>query len=569
MTSSLDTRSSGSFFTAAPRLWAVLFFVSLVLVLLEPGHVPLFEPDEGRYSEIPREMLLTGDFITPRLNGVLYFEKPPLFYWLVAGSFKVFGENEFAARLPSKLSVIGMALAAYFFARKRYGPRIGLLSGLIVSTSILGFVLARITIIDPLVSLALSVAGFAFISFAEAETAGNRKRAQVMLYGLHVACAAAVMAKGLIGIVLPGAAIVIWIAVTGHYRLIPRLFSPGPLITFLVLVVPWHVLLAQREPSFLNFYFVNEHFNRFLKPEHRRDGTPFYFVFVLLAGFLPWTAFFGRLRESWPGFRLGSWREKPIEGFLWVFFLFLLFFFSISKSKLIPYILPVWPAFAVLLALGIERAGRLSATFRADRWLLGMLYCALTVAAVVYGFGLGFAVKFGILAPALLMLGALGGGALWNLFASSKSERSHDNVLSAAGPWLVFLVAALWSFPGIAQRITSWPIAAKLNEVSKPGDVLVQYGHYVQAIPFYTKRLTPIYRLGWHELNFGQNLTKDKWLFPAEAEFEALWKGPRRVLVVFHRGSLGVLGRPELGGPAPVFLAQTENRKHYLVSNRP
>src|SRR5512142_726921 len=149
MTQAEKSASPGT--PATRRVAAVAAAVAVLYLALLPT-APLMEPDEGRYAEIPREMLATGDFVTPRLNGALYFEKPPLYYWAVAASEKVLGHREVAARVPNKIASAAMVLLAYFFARKRWGERVALLSALLLSTSALVFALARISIIDPCLS---------------------------------------------------------------------------------------------------------------------------------------------------------------------------------------------------------------------------------------------------------------------------------------------------------------------------------------------------------------------------------------------------------------------------------
>ena len=339
----------GDLFARGNRGLLLLLALTLLLTILQFGKTPFFEPDEGRYSEIPREMLATGDFLTPHLNGVLYFEKPPLLYWLVAGSMALLGENEWAARLPGMLATVGMILMAAAFAGRRWGSRTGLLAGLVTGSSVLVLALARIVITDAILSFILTGAVFAFVAFQEAEQEGNARRARRALYGLHVACALAVLAKGLIGFLLPGGAIFLFIALSGRWRLLPRLFSPGPLMVFLLIALPWHVAMARRNPDFLDFYFVEQHFRRFFTKYYRRQGSSFYFVGVLLAGFLPWTGFFGRFRETFPT-RRSAFRERPTESFLWIWALLVFLFFTASKSKLIPYVEPIWASLGVLLA---------------------------------------------------------------------------------------------------------------------------------------------------------------------------------------------------------------------------
>jgi 4-amino-4-deoxy-L-arabinose transferase-like glycosyltransferase len=559
------TPAGGSILAREHRALLVLLLVVLSLLFAEPGHVPLFEPDEGRYAEIPREMLATGDFVTPRLNGVLYFEKPPLSYWSVAASFALFGQNEYAARLPSRLASAGLVLMALAFARRRWGARAGLLAGLVTASSTLVFVLGRLTIIDPMLSCALSAAVFAFASFQEAEEAGNARRARRALYGLHAACAAAVMLKGLIGIVLPGGAIVLWVAASGRWRLVPKLFSPGPLLLFLALAVPWHVEVARRNPDFLSFYFVHEHLDRFVKKEHRRGGSVFYFVAVLVAGFVPWTGFFGRLKETFPA-RLSAFRERGTESLLWTFSLLVFLFFSVSRSKLIPYVEPIWAPLAVLLAAGVERARHRGERFDGDRRAAAILFGALLVAGAAYGTGAVYLARFGAERAGFLALAALFAGFALNV--SPRFFRARDAVSWVAIPWAGFLLGAVLLLPGAAQRVTPWPLVSVLLRELKSGDVLVQRGAYVQAVPFYVKRTTPVSALGWHELDFGRTRPGSEGMFPTDVEFESLWNGSGRVFAVVHRDRVRDFLDPRRSLRKGVELARAVEGKYILLSNQ-
>ena len=549
-----------------------LLLASVLLLVVEPGRIPLFEPDEGRYAEIPREMLATGDFVTPRLNGVLYFEKPPLFYWSVAASFRLFGLTEFAARIPTKLASAGLILLTYLFARRRNGERTALLASLILATSTLVFAMARITIIDPSLSLALSAAAFAFAAFQEHEASGDKGRARRALYLLHLSCAAAVMLKGLIGIVLPGGAILIWAVVVGRARIVPRLFSPGPLALFLALVVPWHVLVARRNPDFLNFYFIHEHFDRFAKREHRREGSPLYFVAVLLGGFLPWSAFLPRLSETWPGRRLAAWRQRQTEGFLWIWALVVFLFFSASHSKLIPYIEPIWPAVALLLAIGMEAARKRGVSFRAERIVTAVLFGSLLLAGVLYAFGGGYAARFGISPFVPFVLGGLFLGFVFLLLPAGPHVHAFRETTAAiAVPWLIFLSGSVAAFPAVARAITPWSLVRSVQRELRPGDRLVQRGHYLEVVPFYTRRLTPVSALGWSELDFGRehlSPLRRAELFPSEPDFTALWNGPQRVLAIVHRDHLKSWGDPARSLSKAVELGREGNGKHFLFGNK-
>ncbi len=574
--------TSGSRFRAEPLpvasrvlLWALLA-LAVTFLVVETGHTPFFEPDESRYAEIPREMLATGDLVAPHLNGFRYYEKPPLHYWAVAASMSLFGEEEWAARLPVKLSAAGMVLVTVLFARRRFGERVALLAGLIVATSLLVVALARLNIIDPPLSFALSSAAFAFASFQEHERTGDRSRARVALYLLHFSCAAAVMLKGFVGLVLPGGAILVWALLSRRFSIVPRLFSPGPLILFLALVVPWHLAIARRDREWFDFYVIGEHFRRYFETGHRRGASPLHFVWVLLGGLLPWTPYLGRLAGAFPSVRRGEWRERGAEAFLQVFWILVFLFFSVSRSKLVPYILPIWPAVAVLVALGLERARQRGAPLRLERRATGLLFGLLTGIVATYAFGAGMAARYGVVVAAGVATASLALGALLNLLPARGDSRSPRRPLSTerlaltvGAPWIAFVASLVFALPSIARSVTPWPLVAVLKRELRPDDLLLQRGHYLQAPAFYTKRLTPVSALGWSELDFGREEARRRGLYLSEEEFARKWHGPARVLCVVHFGHLRDFGNPALGLSLPHILAKSPNGKFFLVANQP
>ena len=575
--------TSGSRFRSEPLpgpsralLWVLLVLAVAVLVA-ETGHTPFFEPDEARYAEIPREMLATGDFVAPRLNGFRYYEKPPLHYWAVAAAMSVFGETEWAARLPVKLSVAGMVLVTVLFARRRYGERVALLAGLVVATSGLVVALGRLNVIDPPLSFALSAAAFAFAAFQEHERSGDRARARLALYLLHLSCAAAVMLKGLVGLVLPGGAILVWALLSRRLAILPKLFAPGPLVLFLAVALPWHVAIARRDPDWLDFYVVGEHFRRYFETGHRRGAAPLFFVLVLLAGLVPWTPFLGRVLGAFPSPRRGEFRERGTEAFLQVFWILVLAFFTLSRSKLVPYLLPVWPALAVLLALGIERARQRGAPLRLERWIAGLLFGLLAAVAAAYAFGAGLAARFGVqrsagAAVAFLLLGALLNLPAWRRGGRRPVRRPFSTerfALAMVLPWVGFASALVLALPSIARSVTPWPLVAALKRELRPDDLLVQKGHYLQGPAFYTKRLTPVADLPWSELDFGREEARGRGLFLSDEEFARKWHGPARVLCVVHFGHLRDFSNPSAGLSPPHVLAESPNGKFFLVANRP
>lgn len=555
-------------------LWALLL-AALALLFVEAGHTPLFEPDEGRYSEIPREMLATGDFVTPRINGHACYARPPLAYWAVAVSMSVFGETEWAVRLPAKLSAAGMVLATLLFARRRYGERVAVLAGLVVATSLLVVALGRVNLVGPPLSLSLAGAAFAFAAYQEHERSGNRARARAALYVLYLSCAAAVMLGGLVGIVLPGGAILAWALLSRRLPIVPRLFSPGPLVVFLALVLPWHVAVARRDPAWIDFYLVDEHFRWFFGGGHRQDGHVLFFVGVLLAGLLPWSVFLGRIRGAVPSLRRGEWGERGAEAFLHVFWILVLVAFSLSRSGLVSGILPLWPALAVLLALGLERARRRGVALRGERWVLGVLFGLLAGGVATLAFGARFAARYGVETQAAVAVGFLALGALLNLLPAGRAVSvrrpfpTERLALTVGGPWLGALAALLLALPAVARSITPWPLVAALQRELRADDLLLQRGHYTQVVPFYTKRLTPLAGVEESELDFGRNREEARRLRLTEEEFARRWNGPARVLCVVPVHGLSDFSDPARGLSFPHVLSVGPDGKLYLVANRP
>ena len=543
----------------------VLALLVGLLVLAEPFRVPLLDPDEGRYAEVPREMLASGDWIVPRQNGLVFLDKPPLSYWLVAGSFRLLGESEGAARLPGKLATVATMLALFLFARRRAGERTGALAALFLGGSLLSFGLARTVLTDPILAAAQTGAVLAFASLCEGGGSDPR-REKALAAAFALSAAAAVLAKGLVGVVLPGGAVLLWSAATGTWRPLRRLLAPGPVALFLAVAVPWHVAAALREPEFLRYYFGHEHLDRFLRPDHHRTGAPWFYLAVLGAGFLPWTALLPRLRLAWPGFRRTELRSRPAETFLWIWLLLVFAFFSASSSKLVTYVLPAFPALALLLAFATARGEDADALSRGERRALLGLFGALSVAAAV--FGATDLVAFpGLSGPALGLAAALLLGFL--LVGAVPLVAPGQGLRAAAAAWVLFLAAAHVALPPFVRGYGSWPLVEALEKERRPGDVVVQRGDYVHSLVFYSRQRTPLSRIRpKDELDLGRRLDRSG-VFQSDESFAALWNGPRRVLALLHRDVLREWTGPGSLRTTYAVLAADRDGRHLLVSNDP
>ncbi len=327
----------------ANKKFIVLFLVPAVLYIGLISYMPLMEPDESRYSLIPRTMNVTGDYVTPHLKDVVYIEKPPLCYWATAMAFRIFGENEFSSRLFAALCAWGCILLAYQMGMYFHDEKTGLYSAAVLSTCIFHVTVGRINILDMPLAFFLCLAvwsGYRHFS--------DGMRGRKWIYGFYLFCALAFLTKGLIGIVLPSSVIFIWLLVSRRWRDVLRMFSPVGAAIFLAVSLPWLLLIQKANPDFFWFFFVREHFLRYTTSVHSRYEPFYFFIPVLVGGVIPWLGFLYQAGRG-IGSRLKtifSAEEKRIL-ITWIAFIFV--FFSISSSKLIPYIAPLFVPLAVLL----------------------------------------------------------------------------------------------------------------------------------------------------------------------------------------------------------------------------
>jgi 4-amino-4-deoxy-L-arabinose transferase-like glycosyltransferase len=361
-----------------------LLATALIILICLFGHlgaIGLVGPDEPRYASIARAMAATGDWVTPRLYGQPWFEKPILYYWAGAVGFRLHLPDEWAARLPSAFAALAAAIAVGWLGWKHYGhdgdPAANpvLMAPLLFSTSVGAIGFARAAGPDMLfaASLTLAMATGASV-LLPSRTLRNMDRSSpgdarsgsaiVVLFGMSVGLA--VLAKGPAGIILAGGAIGIWAIATQQWKAAVRLAHPVAIASFCIVALPWYVLCALRNPGFTRVFLVEHNFQRYLTPVFQHRQPFWFFAPILLLALFPWTALlFPAAMEALRLRREKSWSNSPGLFFAcWTFFPLL--FFSVSQSKLPGYILPAVPAAALLVGISLSRGMR--AASASGRW---------------------------------------------------------------------------------------------------------------------------------------------------------------------------------------------------------
>ena len=522
------------------RSRALLRWLLLALLWFAPLNTPhLFEPDEGRYAEIPREMVVSGDWVTPRLNDIKYFEKPALQYWATAVAFTVFGQHAWTARLWSALTAYLGLLLSYVLARRLYDERTAKLAVIVQASSLLYIGMARVTTLDMSLCFGLQLALCALALLAQqrakapgAASSGAPAARWHLPLVLGIGMALAVMSKGLVGILIPTAVAGLYFLWRRDWSLPLRAQPWWALLALVVMAAPWFILVSQRNPEFAHFFFVVQHFQRYLSTAgFDRYQPAWYFIPVLVLGALPWTTLLpGALWRAWQAARAG----ENGTALLLVWSVFVFVFFSLSHSKLIPYILPLLPAIAVLVArqLASLQPSRLSRHLLSIALFGGVAGAALLVlwqlpaaAALVASASTGSIIGFTV---GLLLLAAA------TALAAGWAQRNRPIAAAAAaglGGWMLAQCLLLG-----AEQLPRMRDLVALEQDVKPwiGNSTHLYcvNDYLQPLPFYWRRTCTL--VGYRgELDFGLQQEPARWI-PDLAQFASLWRSQDDALALLR-----------------------------------
>ena len=542
-------------------------FGALYLFLL--GRTPLANPDEARYAQIPREMLANGDWVMGRLNDTPYLEKPPLVYWTVGLCHRLFGDAEWSMRLTPAFFGLACVLLTYAAARGLQGRAAGLLAAIVFGTSLMTFALARVLLLDMTLTFFMSATLFCFI-LGVREPPGRRRR--WLFYGLYASAALATLTKGLIGFLIPGAVMFLWLVVSNQWKRLLPMHLPAGLLLFFAIAAPWHILAAQRNPAWTEFYFVNEHWRRFTDSGHGRTEPWWFFGPVLLFGLFPWIGFLGC---SISAAVEGGWKrrhENADAWFLVTWAAFVFVFFNLSQSKLIPYLLPMFPAMAVLIGGWLARrwvegsAQALRRGLRVCAFLCGLLSVALLIGVLKPGViretEQAAALRpYGIAMAIVLLLGGV--LAPW----AARVRGVTAGLATLLGTTVGFFILIVLAAPGF-QRPDTKALALVARERMAPADRVYHYWAFFHDFVYYTNRpvglVSYIDELEVQFISPAEHAAR----FIDDAELRRQWAGPGRVWLVVRKR--------DQGWPKSVFADPTfryhliaESAAHSLLSNQP
>lgn len=596
---------------AGRRLWpyvAALFLLWGAVYVPGMFSPPLFDDADASHAEAAREILTRNDWVTLHENGIRYLEKAPLPYWAVAASFRLFGVSEWTARLPQALVVLALLVLLLQFGRKFHSVEAGFWAGVVTVTSFGPYLFTRIEIPDLLVGLWIGLGLYFFLIGWQQE-----RPTRLACWGFAATAALNVLTKGLIGVVFPCAILLCFLLLTGELRRLLKMRIVSSLIVFLAIAAPWHILAALRNPpagqskGFLWFYFVNEHFLRYIGKRYPVDyGKIPLLLFwgLLLVWLMPWSAFLPQalrqvrlsLREMRE--RFDASRASILLYFLWAAIILVFFSFSTRQEY---YVTPALPALALLIGIWLDReanATREDAPARSGRisasvlLVIGLVISATTMTLAVIskppptGEGLaellkknpdvyvlslghfldltGGAMSF-FRGPLIGTSAAFLAGTLFNWIWRRRGTPRKAN-WALALMMCVFVYCAHAALGTFAPVLGSKPLATAIQKEFQPGEQIVSDGEYSYAssVNFYTGVQLLILNGRQNGLWYGSLFPDSPSIFLDDADFAKLWAGAKHVYFVTPSEER----RPYLQKIAPVYEITRSGGK-FVFSNRP
>ncbi|MGA7594658.1 MAG: glycosyltransferase family 39 protein [Gallionella sp.] len=513
------------------RIWWLAFALALVW-FSNLEYRKLIKPDEGRYAEIPREMVASGNWVTPRLNDLKYFEKPPLQYWTTAIAYEVFGQHQWTSRLWTGLTGFAGILLVWFAGLRLFGREAAGYAAALLGGSLLYVLMGHINTLDMGVTFFITL-GIAALLIGQQEGEILRGRWMMLAWA---ALGFAVLSKGLMGIVLPGAALFLYALVQRDFTVFKRMHWLAGVAVFLLVTAPWFYLVMKANPEFFQKFFIYEHFTRFTTKQLGRYQPWYYFVPILLLGALPWTVLmFDTLVRSWRDSSLPA-RTFNAARFLLVWAVFIYLFFSVSDSKLPSYLLPMFPALALLM-------GRQLAAMN-SRKLFWLVIPVLPLTLLALGFApfasrladtplqqQGYSAYAGWLVAASLVwtLGVIAALLMLRHPNAAESRKFAAVVVLSLSTLLAALIGTS-GYNTIAKERSGYYIAEAVRPYLKADEPFYSVDMYEQTLPFYLKHTFTLVQFQ-DEMAFG--IMQEPWRYiPDYAGFAKVWQAKTDALAI-------------------------------------
>jgi 4-amino-4-deoxy-L-arabinose transferase-like glycosyltransferase len=537
--------------------WLALWFAGLNLR-------PLGEPDEARYAEVAREMFASGVWITPKLDGFNFFDKPVLQYWASALFYELFGVHEWTARLWVAFTSLLAILAVGWATKRLYGARAGWIAALILGSTLLFVSGAHINTMDMGVAAFLSVAICLFL-VAQFDPSAEQQRVRLNLLG-WASLSLAVLSKGLIGLVLPAITLAVFMILERDWTILRRITMGWGLLVVLLIAAPWFVAISIKHSDFFDYFFIKEHFSRFLTNVYDRDRPWWFFIPVVLLGLFPWVAFLPFSRSGWRGVS-----ESQSGRFLLCWIAVVFAFFSVSHSKLPFYILPIFPAIAILIAWRLS-----TLTVRALEWRF-MWISALAVTMAVVALTLTLSTRHlsqhTDMHPALLwLMRGLGALAIVSAICTFMLARGCRavTVVSLLGFATLLVWQMLFANVGaLASNLSAEPVA-QIMLPNIRGDTEVFTVHaYLRGLSFYLQRLVTVVDEDPDDLLAGTS-SRPEGFVPSIDVFETRWRAAPDAIAVIDPTLLSRLHADKLPlqilGTAPSGIVIEHRASHDLAT---
>jgi 4-amino-4-deoxy-L-arabinose transferase-like glycosyltransferase len=536
----------------------------------------LMDDVDAVQAQISRNMIVSGDWVTARLDGVAYLEKPPLLYWLIAGSYEIFGVHDWAARIPIALSAIGLCWLTMAFGVWAFGKRAGFYAGLCIGTCVGLFLFTRVLIPDVIITATIALAMWAFLRVMDEQ----ETRPRFWAFILAVSLGLGLLLKSLIGVVFPVGAAVIYLALTNQLlsrKTWRRLHPVSGALIILLIGVPWHVLATLRNPpyfaftlrsapgeyhGFLWFFFINEQLLRFLNLRYPRDYNTvprLYFWLLHLVWLFPWSVYFPAVAKLSfkPTDRAGRARLLAL---CWAGFILIFFTFSTTQEY---YSMPCYPALALLL--GSAMASQSDWVRRSTRVLAGLVACCAVVSFGLYFYNRSvptpgdisqalsrnpsaYTLSLGhmedltltsfayLRTPLLIAAVAFAIGAVTNWTWAGRKA-----FIGAALMMVLFFQAAQLAMAVFDPYMSSRPLAEAILK-SPPGQLIVDHHYYTfSSIFFYTGRGALLRNGRFNNLVYGSYAPGAPDIFINDSQFKNIWLQPDRSYIVASESAVSGL----------------------------